>query len=140
MKDPTSGPIAVSILFLVLAIKWVMLTELIAEQNYLAIVFAITLARTSLPLLFLTTPYVRKNGIGALLINQQPRRLSKQVILAVAIISILLSGFWLLLVGFSLFLLLRYWMQQRLGGTTGDTAGAVVELVETAVLITAVIF
>jgi len=140
MKDPTSGPIAVSILFLVLAIKWVMLTELIAEQNYLAILFAITLSRTALPLLFLTTPYVRKNGIGALLINQQPKRLSKQVIVAVAVISIIFSGFWLLLISLALFLLLRYWMQQRLGGTTGDTAGAVVELIETAVLITAVLF
>lgn len=140
MKDPTSGPIAVSILVLVLLIKLIMLAELIAMQNWLAIILAVTLARTAMPLLFLSTPYVRQNGIAAQLIKNQPKTATKQVILAVALISIFASGFWLLLVGFSLFLLLRYGMLQRLDGTTGDTAGAMVEILETGILITAVIF
>ncbi|OUR87497.1 adenosylcobinamide-GDP ribazoletransferase, partial [Methylophaga sp. 42_8_T64] len=50
-----------------------------------------------------------------------------------------LSGVWILLLSFGLFLLLRYWMLQRLDGVTGDTAGAMVELLETGILITAVI-
>lgn len=140
MKDPTSGPIAVSLLILVLLTKLIMLSELIAQQNWLAIMLATTLARTALPLLFLTTPYVRQNGIAALLIKHQPQLATKHVVLTVAVLSILLGGLWLLLLAFVVFLLLRYAMQQRLGGTTGDTAGAMVELLEVFILIAAVIF
>jgi adenosylcobinamide-GDP ribazoletransferase len=140
MKDPTSGPIAVSLLILVLLTKLIMLSELISQQNWLAIILAITLARTALPLLFLTTPYVRQNGIAALLIKHQPQRTTKYVVLSVALLSILLGGLWLLLLAFAVFLLLRYAMQQRLGGATGDTAGAMVELLEVFILIAAVIF
>ncbi len=139
MKDPTSGPIAVSILVLVLLTKLIMLAELIAVQNWIAIILATTLSRTALPLLFLTTPYVRQNGIAALLIQHQPKTTTKQMVLAVTLISIFLSGVWILLLSFGLFLLLRYWMLQRLDGVTGDTAGAMVELLETGILITAVI-
>lgn len=140
MKDPTSGPIAVSLLILVLLTKFIMLSELITQQNWLAILLAITLARTALPLLFLSTPYVRQNGIAALLVKHQPQLATKYVVLAVAVLSILLGGLWWLLIAFAVFLLLRYAMQQRLGGTTGDTAGAMVELLETCILIAAVIF
>lgn len=139
MKDPTSGPIAVSILVLVMLLKLIMLVELISAQNWIVIIIATTLARTAMPLLFLTTPYVRQNGIAALLIKHQPKTATKQVVLAVTIISIFASGLGLLVFGFGLFLVLRYWMLQRLGGTTGDTAGAMVELLETGILITAVI-
>ncbi|PCH61374.1 MAG: adenosylcobinamide-GDP ribazoletransferase [Gammaproteobacteria bacterium] len=139
MKDPTSGPIAVSILVLLLLTKFIMLAELIAVQNWIAIILATTLSRTALPLLFLTTPYVRQNGIAALLIQHQPKTTTKQMVLAVTLISIFLSGVWILLLSFGLFLLLRYWMLQRLDGVTGDTAGAMVELLETGILITAVI-
>jgi len=140
MKDPTSGPIAVSLLILVLLTKLIMLSELIAQQNWLAIMLATTLARTALPLLFLTTPYVRQNGIAALLIKYQPQLATKYIVLAVVILSIFLGGMWLLLLVFAVFLLLRYAMQQRLDGTTGDTAGAMVEMLETCALIAAVIF
>jgi adenosylcobinamide-GDP ribazoletransferase len=140
MKEPTSGPIAVSLLILVLLTKLIMLSELIAQQNWLAIMLATTLSRTALPLLFLSTPYVRQNGLAALLIKNQPQLATKHVVLTVAVLSILLGGLWLLLLAFVLFLLLRYAMQQRLNGTTGDTAGAMVELLETGILIAAVIF
>lgn len=140
MKDPTSGPIAVSVLIIVMLIKLVMLAELIGDQNWLAIILAVVLARTAMPLLFLTTPYVRPEGIAALLIKHQPQTASKYVVSAVAIICFLLAGFWFLLLSFSLFLILRYWMQQRLNGTTGDTAGAMVELLEAGILTIAVIF
>lgn len=140
MKDPTSGPIAVSLLILVLLTKLIMLSELIAQQNWLGVILAITLARTALPLLFLTTPYVRQNGIAALLIEHQPQLATKYLVLAVAVLSVLLGGLWLILLAFAVFLLLRYAMQQRLDGTTGDTAGAMVELLETCILIAAVIF
>lgn len=139
MKDPTSGPIAVTLLIMVLLIKFVMLVELIEQHDWLSIAFAIILARSALPLLFLTTPYVRPNGIGAQLVANQPRTASKWLLASVAIVSLIFSDWTMLVSGFLVFLVLRYWMQQRLNGTTGDTAGAMVELLETCLLISAVI-
>lgn len=139
MKDPASGPIAVTLLILVLLIKFVMLVELLTQQNYVAIVFAVTLARSALPLLFLTTPYVRHDGIGALLVANQPRLASKWLLAGIALLSVIFSGITLLICALIVFLILRYCMQQRLNGTTGDTAGAMVEILETTILITAVL-
>ena len=47
MKDPTSGPIAVSILVLVLLIKLIMLAELIAVQNWMAIILRLQRVKAS---------------------------------------------------------------------------------------------
>jgi len=44
---------------------------------------------------------------------------------------------WMLASVFTAFMLTRAAMLRRLGGTTGDTAGAVVEITEAAVLISA---
>jgi len=139
LKDPASGPIAVTLLILVLLIKFVTLVELLTQQNYIAIVFAVTLARSALPLLFLTTPYVRQDGIGALLVANQPRVASKWSLAGTALLSVIFSGLTLLICALIVFLILRYFMQQRLNGTTGDTAGAMVEILETTILITAVL-
>tara|TARA_R110002049_G_scaffold33854_6_gene111149 strand:+ start:1492 stop:2229 length:738 start_codon:yes stop_codon:yes gene_type:complete len=139
MKDPASGPIAVVLLIVVLLIKFVMLVELLTQHNYLAIVFAVTLARSALPLLFLTTPYVRQGGIGAILVANQPRTAIRWLLAGIALLSVIFSGLTLLISAFIVFLILRYVMTLRLNGTTGDTAGAMVEILETTILITAVI-
>jgi adenosylcobinamide-GDP ribazoletransferase len=139
MKDPTSGPIAVTLLIILLLIKFVMLTELLSHNNYLAIIFAVTLARSALPLLFLTTTYVRQDGIGAILVANLPRTQSKILLSGIVILSLIFSGLTLLISALIVFLILRYVMTLRLNGTTGDTAGAMVEILETSILITAVI-
>jgi len=46
-------------------------------------------------------------------------------------------GLWMLLSGIALFVTLRTMMIKRIGGTTGDTAGALVELLETTTLVVA---
>lgn len=139
MKDPTSGPIAVSLLILQLLIKFVMLVELLNQNDYLTIILAVTLARSALPLLFLTTPYVRQDGIGAILSANLPHTQTKVLLVGIAILSLIFSGLILLISAFIIFLILRYIMTLRLNGTTGDTAGAMVEILETSILIIAVI-
>ena len=52
MKDPAAGPIAVVMIVLVLLIKFVMLTVLLSQQNWWALIWSVILARTALPLLF----------------------------------------------------------------------------------------
>jgi adenosylcobinamide-GDP ribazoletransferase len=140
MKDPASGPIAVVALIMILLIKLIMLVELIQQQQWIGIITAVVLARTALPLLLLTTPYVRQGGIGQVLVTHLPQRSVRIMLSLVATIAFILLGLIPIILILSLFLLLRYVMIKRLDGSTGDTAGAMVELLETSILILLVIF
>lgn len=139
MKDPYSGPGAVTTLIVVLIVKFAVLDTLVAEGQWMALVVAPLLGRTALPLLFLTTPYVRPSGLGAVLASHLPRR-SAIVILFATVLVVLFAlgrrGFWLLLLSAVLFVVIRRFMLQRIGGTTGDTAGSLVELLELVSLLT----
>ena len=134
MKDPRSGPIAIVVVVLVLLLKFAALQT----GSLTALLLSPWLARTVVPLLFLTTPYVRAGGLGAALAHHLPRR-ALPVWLGT---YVLLMGFgmgWPAVIGLvtalGVFASVRHWMCVRLGGTTGDTAGALVELTETSVLL-----
>jgi adenosylcobinamide-GDP ribazoletransferase len=137
MKDPRSGPIAVVVLVLVLLLKFAALVALLQAGEGALLLLVPWLARGLLPLLFLTTPYVRVGGLGQALAEHLPRQ-QLPWLLAAHVAALLLFG-WAgglaLLVAGLLFVWLRQLMLQRLGGTTGDTAGALLELVECAVLV-----
>ena len=138
MKDPRCGPAGVIALVLVLLLKFAALHGLLAGQNLAPLLIAPLLGRGVLPLLFLTTPYVRRGGLGQALSEQLPR---KTAWLALAVTFAGLA--WLaprdaglsLAASVPVFLWLRRLMMKRLGGTTGDTAGALTELTETAILL-----
>ncbi|MDX1367536.1 adenosylcobinamide-GDP ribazoletransferase [Pseudomonas sp.] len=138
MQDPRSGPIAVVLLVLVLLLKFAALVTLLDAGAGLLLLLAPWLARGLLPLLFLSTPYVRAGGLGQALAEHLPRRQLPWVLAAhgVAILLFGWAGLLALLVTGLMFVCLRWLMLQRLGGTTGDTAGALLELAESAVLVT----
>lgn len=142
MKDPACGPAGVAAILLVILLKFSALHALLITDNWIALLLAAIIGRTLLPTLLLTTPYVRRNGLGYILSACQPRRMSV-IVVATTIIIILLTtrlyGLWLIISATALFLLLRHLMISRIGGTTGDTAGALVEVTETTVLLTAVL-
>ncbi|WP_397451876.1 adenosylcobinamide-GDP ribazoletransferase [Pseudomonas sp. NA-150] len=138
MKDPRSGPIAVVTLVLVLLLKFCALLALIENHHNLGLILAPVIGRSALLGLFLCTPYVRAGGLGQALADHLPRRLGKQVLLASAVGCVLLAGVAgviALLVAGLVFFWLRHLMLRRLGGTTGDTAGALLELLEVTVLV-----
>ena len=141
MKDPNCGPAGVSAIVLAILLKFVSLYSLNSAGEWIAVMLAVILARTLLPLLFLTTPYVRNNGLGSALAAFQPRNGSIFIIILTVALIFLLTGnryLWLVLTAAAVFLLLRHLMLYRIGGTTGDTAGALVEITETAILLAAV--
>lgn len=140
MKDPAAGPIAVVTIVLVLLIKFVMLTVLFSQQNWWALIWSVVLARTALPLLFLTTDYVRPHGLGSILKQQQSVLHTQRLMLLIGVLALFSIGLFALLFGLLIFLLLRYLMERRLNGFTGDTAGAMVELLEAALLMFFVLF
>lgn len=138
MRDPYSGPIAVVALVLAILIKFASLSN-ISPQDWLALAFVPALARGSIPLLFVTTPYVRPGGLGEALGTGQSRATSiasATVTWGAAVLALGTTGLWLVLVLGIVLLLLRGAMMRRLGGTSGDTAGALVEITETGLLLT----
>lgn len=138
MKDPYAGPAAVVAVVLVLLLKFSALAALLQCDEGWALLWPPLLARSAVPLLFLTTSYVRPGGLGEALARHTPRRAVTMMLLA-TLLGILLvlkmRGVMLVLGCLAVFWLLRRMMVSRLGGTTGDTAGALLELLETAALL-----
>lgn len=139
MKDPAAGPIAVISLVLVLLLKWTVLTELLAKSQFTGLMIAPMLGRCAILALMMSTPYLRKNGLGAVLVQHLPNTAAKIVLIICLLLGV--SSIGLLPVLFAALMLLgiRKLALQRLGGVTGDVYGAAVELVEAAVLVGLVI-
>jgi adenosylcobinamide-GDP ribazoletransferase len=137
MHDPRSGPAALVAVTLVLLLKFAALTVIAEKQMWAGLLCIPLLARTLVPLLFLTTPCARREGMAASLAARLPRRSAWLVVLlgflAVALAST--TGPWLLLGGLAAFMLMRRLMLARIGGLTGDTTGALVELSEAVALL-----
>lgn len=132
MKDPHIGATGALALMLQLLLKWSLLQALLAGQLLWPLLLAPLVGRCAAQWLLLTTPYARPQGIAQGL--QQAAR--TPVWLTAAILAWVLLGSHPLLV--LLPLLLFWWLRRlmlaRLQGYTGDTAGALIELVEAAVL------
>ena len=138
MKDPRSGPIAVVVLVLLLLLKFAALVALLQAGEGGLLLLVPWLARGLLPLLFFCTPYVRAGGLGQALAEHLPRQQLPWVLALHGGLLLLIGGgsaVLALLVAALVFLWLRRLMRQRLGGTTGDTAGALLEIAECAVLV-----
>ena len=143
MKDPRAGPAGVVAVVLLLLIKFAALGVLVREGAWTVLVLAPVLGRGAVLGLFITTPYVRPGGIGEALSNELPAVGAWFVLLAVGLGTVLIGG-WrgagILLCVALVAVVLRAIMVRRIGGTTGDTAGAFVELLEaTSILVPALL-
>lgn len=137
LKDPRAGSAAVAMLVLVLLLKFAALQTLLASGAATpALLLAPLLARAAVPVLFASTPYVRDGGLGAVLAREADRRALLGVA-ALAALPALACGAWaalLAVAGVGFFV--RALALRRLGGFTGDVAGALIELAEAAALLT----
>ncbi|MCW8901554.1 MAG: adenosylcobinamide-GDP ribazoletransferase [Gammaproteobacteria bacterium] len=133
MKDPYSGPAAVVVLVLILLLKFSSLIFIDWEILLLAPV----IARTSVMVLLATTPYVRVGGMGESAVKHLPKTSAWFVLIIVLALSIFLlkEDSWGLIILFVIAYLLRSLMIKRISGTTGDTAGAMLEVMEVSTLL-----
>jgi adenosylcobinamide-GDP ribazoletransferase len=122
-----------------LILKFAVLAVHISAESWWLIVIAPVLGRTMIIALFLTTPYVRPGGLGESLAAQLPRRSAWIVLIAVFATAVIAGGVWAAAGALLAFVLLRKLMMRMIGGTTGDTAGALVEVTEAAALVAAAI-
>ncbi|BAW21967.1 MULTISPECIES: adenosylcobinamide-GDP ribazoletransferase [Pseudomonas] len=134
MKDPRSGPIAVVTLVLVLLLKFCALWVLVEQGIGAQLLLAPLIGRAAMLGLFLCTPYVRPGGLGQALAEHLPRRIAGWVLLGSALFCLVLGG-WVAVLALAMFAWLRHLICRRLGGTTGDTAGAMLELLELVVVL-----
>ena len=137
MKDPYCGPAGAVAIVLVLLVKVTALAALLAGGGALALLVAPVLARAACAGLFLALPYVREQGLGSEPARHAARRAVGLAVLAAALLALLLGQGAALLVTVAVFVGGAALMRRRLGGFTGDTAGALVETVEAAVLMVA---
>jgi adenosylcobinamide-GDP ribazoletransferase len=138
MKDPRCGTAAVVAIVIALMLKFSAITVL-DTSNVALLILIPALARANAVWLFATTPYVKAHGLGADLSKHASKTGG-----TVAVIATVLATVWLaplviatalLATIFAVGLLARHTMLTRLGGTTGDTAGALIEVSETTGLI-----
>lgn len=155
MKDPRCGPAGVVALVLVLLLKFAALATLLgvdaaapalrfrAVPAVTALLLAPLLARASLTAAMLWLPYVRKGGIGAGLpfASRSACALALALTVCACTLPAIVDHAWpiagLLALTATLVVGLL-WARAcllRLGGITGDTCGALAELVEAAVLV-----
>jgi adenosylcobinamide-GDP ribazoletransferase len=135
MKDPRSGPAGVTAIVLLLLLKFAALASLpAAAWSWLWI--APVLARVAATAAFVTTPYVRAGGLGTGL-SDAPR-IACLAAIAIGVLACAASGMRGAIAAACvsvLFVLWRRACMRRIGGITGDTTGALIELSEAAALV-----
>ena len=136
MKDPSCGPIGVLSLVIVCILKWSALYVLLQKQLYTALILFPMLGRLVPLFFFLSTHYVRAKGLG----SQLSQYLVRPMAVAILLLMPLLALYWtwigaVVIATFYIVLwYLRYKFIQRIGGVTGDTIGASIEIIELATL------
>ncbi|HCA5051326.1 TPA: adenosylcobinamide-GDP ribazoletransferase [Acinetobacter baumannii] len=141
MKDPSCGPIGVLSLVIICLLKFALVYVLIEQHQSLFLICIPILGRVVPSILFLTTPYVREKGLGRSLTGH----LHKTASWIITTIVLLLALYWgwqglIAIIGFLISLVyLRYVFIKRIGGITGDTVGAAIEIGETVLMFTFVV-
>lgn len=145
MKDPRCGPAGVTALVLILLLKFSAIEALLLEGEWVLLMVAPLLGRAVLPLLFLTTPYVRPSGLGSAMSENIPAGWLLMVITAISLLLAFSITFLMadatvkavipVITSLFVFYIVRWLMLKRIAGMTGDTAGALTEICEAAVLV-----
>ncbi len=147
MKDPRSGPVAVAVVNCLLLLKFAALAALATHLHAApwrdmrlaaGCILPPLLARTAIPVLFAYTPYVRAQGIAQDLTAHQSRT-AGAVTVALTVIGTLAAcrGRGAIALGAAViaYAIVRSGLVRRLGGFTGDGAGALIEIIEAACLV-----
>ena len=132
MKDPQCGPIGVLSLVLSLLLKFSSIYVILQTQHLYGLVIIPVLGRLTALFLFLTCDYVRAHGLGSSFLQDLPRKLLWSISFICLFACNILGwvGFVVTAVFCSCLGYLRHVFVRRLGGITGDTVGASIEISE----------
>ena len=142
MKDPSCGPIGVLSIVMVLLLKAATVYVLLQQSVAAVLILIPCLARTAPLILFATCNYVRQQGIAKHIAQHLPTTWLWWVS-SISILSSFSLGWIAVALILSLAIGLMYLRAKfikRLGGITGDTIGASIEILETILLLAAAIY
>lgn len=139
MKDPVIGAAGAIAIVCLLLLKWSVVSALIQQQHALFLLFVPAFARGMILLTFLSTPYANATGMANTVVANLPKRVA-WLIVVICFVSASLLSVWGVIAVMLGFYLMRKLMLQRLGGCTGDTVGALVEVSEMLFLLGAVVY
>lgn len=148
MKDPQSGPMGVTVIAVILLVKFAAIYALLDKAQsgsgswniWLLIagfMLVPMLARGAVPGLLATTPYVRKKGLAsALVAGATPLVVGITGTLLALLAGVFLQtqALFILALWLTILMMVRAAMIKRLGGCTGDTLGASIEIQEALLL------
>lgn len=144
MHDSRCGSGALVTVVCLLILKFAALTVIVEQQLWSALLIAPIIGRCVGPLLFLKggifyAPYVQPSGIAKHFIEHCPPYAQQLSYGAIVLCGLLMGSITnaviILALCAGMMLLLRRLMLKRLGGATGDTAGASTEILETVLLL-----
>lgn len=138
MRDPRIGAAGAVALGVALLGKFAALQALLAQDRAMALLGVCALSRACVPLLYATTDYVRAGGLGETLARGCSNGLATTVVALTAFVAIAVlgsDGVVCVLATGGLFVLCRMLMCRTIGGATGDTTGATIEVLETGALL-----
>lgn len=138
MKDPRLGSYGMLAIASLLLLKWAALASLTSPWRIAGLLVAPTLARWSVVAAIAAVPYGRQGGLWVEFHRQAwpaPVVVAGGTALVVALVAFGIGGLALLGAGTVVALGMVVWFKRLLGGLTGDTYGAVLEVTETLVLI-----
>lgn len=138
MKDPVVGAAGAIALVCFLLLKFTVVTASLQHGIAWLLIIAPLFARAMVLLTFATTAYANSTGMANTVVNHIPKTASLLLIGGCVFIAALAS-FGGIVAAFIAFFFLRRLMLQRLGGCTGDTVGATVEISEMLFLLGAVL-
>ena len=139
MKDPHIGVFGTVALILVLQAKWCGIAFFLPSTRWMALLFVPVYSRSAMLVCFHLLPYARKQGIASGFASQKGGWKELYFLLVPLILPFFFS--WKCALAFILLstVLTLAWCiicRRKIEGITGDTAGALGEIVEAALFIT----
>ena len=137
LRDPHVGAFAVVGVACLLLIKFTAIAALHQPLRLPLLILFPCLSRWAMLLMMELYPYVREEGLGVAFLRKRGRLqlfFGFACALCASLLAAGIMGLILLLVASLVAWITGAWVSRRLGGVTGDSYGAVNEIVETAVL------
>ncbi len=134
MKDPRSGTAGVSAIVLIVLLKVTALSALLEADNWQILFFAPIIARLGASALIFLLPTAKQEGLAYTVKQNLP---ISDISVMLLFLSVVLLWFNPLIFILSIFvlLLLKWMIIKQIGGITGDTLGATIEIIEVSALV-----
>jgi len=143
MRDSHAGSFGIIGAFVILLLLYLSLLILPSASRMAALILMPTLSRWAMVYAIFAHPYARETGMGQAFkqqANWQRLAVATALALAASLIFMRLWGLALVAAVLIITVIVAWFLRRKLGGLTGDTYGAINEVIEVSVLILVPLF